>query len=98
MAFRYSTHIYSLASLSSTVGHPMESSMAYPITSTITFTPVCAVVRLSTVTGAACKCGKFTLRPSAIQIKTLAMGEVRQIVASGYKLTHGQPLASITWT
>lgn len=58
---------------------------------------VCQTVRLSTSEGAQCDCGKFAVEASALQIKSLNLGEVRQIVASGYKLTHGAPLVTITW-
>ena len=58
---------------------------------------MCRTVKLSTATGAQCDCHKFSMDAETLQIKSLPMGEVRQIVASGYKLAHGQPLGSITW-
>ena len=57
----------------------------------------CQTVSLSTATGAQCMCGKYAVDASVLQVKTLQMGEIRQIVASGYKLAHGAPLGSITW-
>ena len=59
--------------------------------------PVCQGVSLSTATGAKCACGKLKIGTGALAIKALPMGELRQIVASGFKLSHGTPLASITW-
>ena len=58
----------------------------------------CQTVELSTKTGAHCACGKFSMDAGVLTIKTLQMGEIRQIVASGFKLAHGVPLGSITWT
>jgi hypothetical protein len=58
----------------------------------------CQAVSLSTATGAQCGCGKFHMGIDALPLKTMPMGEVRQVVASAYKLVHGSPVVEIRWT
>ena len=59
--------------------------------------PKCKTVQLSTGEGAICDCGKLVMDATSLQIKQMTLGEVRQIVASGYKLAHGEPLVTIQW-
>ena len=57
----------------------------------------CQTVQLSTGEGAKCDCGKLAIDAKSLQVKQITLGEVRQIVASGYKLAHGEPLVTIQW-
>ena len=57
----------------------------------------CQTVQLSTRDGVECDCGKFAIDAQSLQIKQMTLGEVRQIVASAYKLAHGGPLGTIQW-
>ena len=76
---------------STTVMSAMGSTVAYPIVQE------CHGVDLSTKTGATCPCGKLSISIAALPIKTLTLDEVRQVVASGFKLAHGITLQSIRW-
>ena len=58
----------------------------------------CKTVRLSTANGAQCDCGKLAMPAQTLAIKAHTLGEVRTIVAAGYKLAHGTPLLTITWS
>ena len=42
--------------------------------------------------------GKLAMDVGALPVKEMSLGEVRQIVASAFKLAHGAPLGRITWT
>ena|SRR3990167_6604276 len=79
----------------------MSTRMIFTSTLSTSFavphTVMCRTVELSTKTGAQCACGKFSVDAASLKVKTMQLGEVRQIVASGYKLAHGSPLGSITW-
>ena len=57
----------------------------------------CDQVDLSTQTGAVCACGAFHMSADALSMKVLSLGDLRQIVGSGYKLVHGWPVQALTW-
>ena len=59
--------------------------------------PICKSVDLSTVNGARCQCGKFKIGMAALPLNTMSMTDVRQVVASGFKLVHGSPMVDINW-
>ena len=58
----------------------------------------CQTIHLSTGGGATCDCGKFVVSAESLMLKERTLVDVRQIVASGYKLTHGGSAVSIQWT
>ena len=58
---------------------------------------VCCRVDLSSASGASCPCGKVAIDIASLPIKTMAFGEVRQVVVSAFKLAHGMSLQSIHW-
>ena len=84
--------------MSSAIVFPSTVATAYVISSIWGFgDDACASVGLSTSGGVKCGCGKFSIDIKALPIKTMPMGEVCQVAASGFKLTHGYPLQSMNW-
>lgn len=94
--FSYSTSAAMWASASSVVMWASTSTLSSTLGGV--WEPQCSVVDLSTATGARCACGKFHVDAASLQIKSLSMGEVRQVVSSGYKLVHGAKVLTIRWT
>ncbi|MGE0444498.1 MAG: hypothetical protein AB7P99_04665 [Vicinamibacterales bacterium] len=52
---------------------------------------------LSTSDGAKCACGAYHAEAGALSIKTLTLGEVRQVVKGGFRLVHGRHVKSLLW-
>lgn len=58
----------------------------------------CESVTLSSKDGVTCGCGKCAIGIDALPIKSVILGEVRQVVGSAFKLAHGWPLGEMKWS